>query len=309
MGFLDILQKVLSFTYLLNFFCTVAANITLLFLAVYLLGDDKDCVSDSRMDAGVAIVMACVGLAACLYHILSLNLYDHYGICKDGPFLTRRYSLCGSQENDYMHLSASLFTPCDFVKLCCDLLFDMLYYVMAFFAFVIKKASCDSLDFTLSREDARAGDKYLYYCHPCKDGEPGQGVFDKQSTARDIFGMTLFLSGWAYLPAILLRGNGLDETPVFALDNEANSVTYSSDCSSELDTALKVNDALIVGFFFLNIANILSVVYANTGVSMNKAVVFGAFGDGEFGDPVRPLERKGVNFDHGEYGMGSRGMA
>ena len=304
---MDCIQKVLSFTYLLNFFWTVAANITLIVLSGNLLSDDK-CVSDSRMDSGWAMAMACVGLLACLYHIFALNMYDHYGICKDGPCLTKRLSLCGSPENDYLHASVSVFSPCDLIKLCVDLTFDVLYYILAFFAFIIKKASCESLDFTMSRAEARAGDKYLYYFNPCKSGAVGS-VFDKESTARDIFGMTLFLAGWAYLPAILLRGNGLDDAPQFALESEASSASYSG-CSSTLNATLVVNDGFIVGFFFLILANIGSVMYANSGESMNKAVVFGVFGEGELGDPVVPSKGKGFNFDHGEYGMGQpRGMA
>lgn len=305
--FLDILQKALSFTYLLNFFWTVVANITLIFLSGHLLGDDKDCVSGSRMDSGLAMAMALVGLVACLCHILALNKYDHYGICsKDRPFLTKRLKLCGSPEDDYMHASLSLFSPCDLVKLCIDLTLDILHYVMAFFAYIVKTASGGCLDCTINRDEARAGDRYLYRLNPCKSGAV-EGVFDKKSTARDIFGMTMFLSLWAYLPAILLRGDGLGDA-IFALESEASSASYS-DCSSALDATLVVNDGFIVGFFFLIILNILSVIYAHSGEEMNKAVVFGVGGEGKFGDPRTPSKREGFNFDHGEYGMGNRGMA
>lgn len=304
---MDILQKVLSLSYLLNFFWTVAANITLIVLSGHLIGDDKDCVSNSRIESGGVLIMAIIGLGACLYHILALNLHNHYGVFEDGPKLTRRFSLCGSPENDYMHFSLSVFSVCDLGKVILDGLFDLLYLPLAFFAYLLKKVSCDSLDFTLSRQEARAGDKYLYYFNPCKSGAVG-GVFDKESTARDIFGMTLFLAGWAYLPAVLLRGNGLDDAPAFALESEANSVSYSG-CSDSFDATLVANDVFIVGFFFLILANIVSVMYANSGESMNKAVVFGV-SEGNAGDPVKPSKfSNGANFDHGEYGMGARGMA
>lgn len=301
---MDILQKGLSFTYLLNFFWTVSANISLIFLSGYLL--DNSCAKDPRLDAGWALGLSIVGVLACLYHILALNLHDHYGVFPGGPVLTKRLSLCGSPENDYQHLSLSVFSVCDMSKVLLDGAFDFLYLPLAFFAFVIKKASCDQMDLTLSRAEARAGDKYLYRLHPCKSGAVG-GVFDKESTARDIFGMTMFLSLWAYIPAILLRGDGLSDVPELALESGPSSASYSG-CSADVERTLVANDVFIVGFFFLIILNIVSVMYANSGVSMNKAVVFGA--GNELGDPVKPSKfRNGVNFDHGEYGMGARGMA
>lgn len=300
---MDIVQKGLSFSYLLNFFWTVSANISLIFLSGYLL--DNSCAKDPRLDAGWALGLSIVGVLACLYHILALNLHNHYGVFPAGPVLTKRFSLCGSPENDYMHLSISVFSVCDLSKVLIDGAFDLLYLPLAFFAFVIKKATCDSIDFTMSRAEARAGDKYLYYFNPCKSGAV-EGVFDKESTARDIFGMTMFLSLWAYIPAILLRGDGLSDVPAFALESGPSSASYTG-CSEDVERTLVANDVFIVGFFFLIILNILSVVYANSGESMNKAVVFGA--GNELGDPVRPSKfRNGVNFDHGEYGMGSRGM-
>ena len=304
----DLRNFISSLSFLLNFITTLATNITLLALAFYSQYADKpSCVEDARIEIGWLQAMSITGVALTVLHQIALNVSDeHYGC----SWLTKRFPIpflpslgripivgnyfngADKQEEDGSKCSLSLFLPCDLAKVILDVPFMLAWKLLEFFE------SCCGLQ----------NPKMLDRFKCCKDGKANvnRGYGDAR-TARDIFGVTLFLSFWALAQAMMVRGPGLE-------DLTGDTTSYAA-CDEHVENVIWANDFFIVSLISLILLNTLSMMLASKGEDTNRAVVFRC-GDGgmeDLGDAYGGTN-KGLRFDKPDdsFGSGSahlRGMA